>query len=470
MSVLKTYRPGALSALFSQGASALGGFLAFLFLANMLSKDDLGAYSFAFNVMILLSILATLGLDRALLLRLSRDGDPGHQKRGLRLLFQILERSSAASIVFIVAVWAIATPLSEFMGSQVAHWWLSALAPVILPMAVLLLLRVWFQANHRFAIFSAMPGIVDFLRAMFIGVAFVAATGKLGVALAVFAGFCVPLVALLLLTRGAEWIEDTRLESGDVSRGIVYAFQRISEAGFSLFDVILIGLVASDATTAEFALAARLAVLADAGRQAVFPTFMPRVRRYHMAGERAEIAREFGWVRLLSLLAALGVAILLIVFGPAILLLFGGYEAAYEPLILIVAGYVVTGASGPHLGYLTMTGEVRLPALIRLGGLIVTAVGIVFTVPIMGALGAGFAILVGLLAVNSAALAALWAKTGFIGVSGPVHGLTLIAVMALCAVALHWISPMIGATMILVVVIMVEELEYGVILRLLHRS
>ncbi len=470
MSVLKTYRPGALSAVFSQGASALGGFMAFLFLANMLTKDDFGAYSFAFNVMILLSILATLGLDRALLLYLSRQGDPARPKRGLCLLLAALGLSSIAALCFMPLIWVVAAPLAQAKGSDVMQWWLVALAPVILPMAVLLILRAWFQANHRFAVAAAMPGVADFLRALLIGLAFVVAAAKLGVALAVFAAFALPALALLLVARGAKRDRDCGLERGDVSRGIIYSFQRITEAGLNLFDVIIIGLVASDAITAEFALAARLAALADTGRQAVTPTFLPRARLHHVSGDQAKLGSEYRWVRLLSLLSALTVALVMILFGPAILSLFGGYEAAFEPLVLLTGGYVVTAACGPHFGYLTMTGEVRLPALIRVGGLMLTAVGIVLAVPAMGALGAGFAILFALVAVNCAALAALWGKTGFMGVSGRVHGLTLIAVLALCAVALGWIHPSLGAVVVLGVALGVEEIEYGALWKVLGRK
>ena len=470
MSVLKTYRPGAVSAVFSQAASALGGFMAFLFLANMLSKDDFGAYSFAFNVMLLLSILATLGLDRALLLHLSRRGDPAGPKRGLRLLLAAVGLSSVAALSFMPLIWVLAVPLGQAKGSDVVHWWLSALAPVILPMAVLLILRAWLQANHRFAVAAAMPGVADFLRALFIGLAFVFLAGKPGVALAVFAAFALPTLALVLLVPGAARDRECRLERGDVSRGVVYAFQRITESGLNLFDVIIIGLVASDAITAEFALAARLAALADTGRLAVTPTFLPRARLHHVSGDQAALGSEYRWVRLLSLLSALAVAVVMLLFGPAILSLFGGYDAAFQPLLLLVAGYVVTAACGPHFGYLTMTGEVRLPALIRVGGLILTGVGVAVAVPVMGALGAGFAILLALVAVNGAALAALWLKTTFPGGSVRVHGLTLIAVLVLCAVALGGISPLLGAVVVLGVALGIEETEYGAVRRVLRRK
>ncbi|MDV4144319.1 lipopolysaccharide biosynthesis protein [Shimia sp. FJ5] len=459
MSVLKTYRPGALSALFSQGASALGGFLAFLFLANMLSKDDFGAYSFAFNVMILFSILATLGFDRTLLLHLSRDGDPRQPMRGSGLLLRTLGGSALASVGFMALIWGVSTPLAQAMQSEVVQWWLAALAPVVLPMAALLLLRAWFQANHRFAIAAAMPGVADFLRAMLIGVAFVAATGKIGVALAVVAAFTFPMVALMLGARNAQRSSGYRLTREDLSRGIIYAFQRITEAGQNLFDVIIIGLVASDATTAEFALAARLAVLTDIGRQAVHPTFLPRARLHLTTGDQTKIRSEYDWVRFLSLLGALAVAVFMLMFGPMILMLFGGYEAAFGPLVLMVGGYVVTAAGGPHLGFLTMTGEVRLPALIRVGGVVLTAIGIVIAVPQIGALGAGFAILLALIAVNIAALAALWWMTGFNGVSLRVLGFALVAVLTLCAVALDWMAPIFGGMVVVVVGLCLAESE-----------
>lgn len=470
MTILRLYTPGAIGAIGSQAASAAGGFAALLFLTNMLTKEDFGAYSFAFSVMILLSIVGTLGLDRSLLLKLAGQGDPRGQKRGGRLLLAALGLSALAAGSLVVLVWTGSSPLARAMDSDITEWWLNALALVILPMSALLILRAWFQANHRFAVSAAMPGAADLLRALLIGLAFVLGAGKAGVAGAVVAAFSLPAIALLVAARHSRRGSEHRVDGQDLSRGLVYMFQRVSEAGSSLIDLIIIGLIATETTTAEFAVAVRLASLADTGRLAVAPTFVPRARHNFASGNRDRLLAEFRMARLLALLVASLVGLVMLALGPAILSIFGGFGSAYGPLLVVTAGVLVTAASGPHIGYLTVTGEVHLPAVIRGTALILTAAGLVLVVPATGAFGAAFVILSIHLAVNASLLAALWLRTGFRGFSATVHGLTAISVGALCATALGWVGPWIACMILLAVALGVEETEYGVLRRALARA
>lgn len=432
---LKTYTPGAISVLASQGASAIGGFVALFCLTNMLSKDDFGAYSFVFSLLIVLSTLGTLGLDRALLLKLAGEGGGDRRFRGRNLLMAALRICLPVSAGLALLLVLVAEPLASAMGSSVALWWLQALAVAIVPMTALVILKSWFQANHRISVSAVMPGVVDAIRALVVVLAFWAMAGKLGVAVAVMAGCTLPVLWLFAWSRGAAPDGPTRVDSRDLARGSVYALQRISETGFNQIDLILIGLVATDAVTAEFAVAARLAALADIGRMAITPTFLPRARLYLKDGNASGLADEYRMSQALALLVALAACFVMLVAGPTILSLFGSFGAAYAPLLILSAAFLAGAAAGPHLPYLTMTGTVQWPALIRLGALFVSGVGLVVVVPQWGAVGAAWVILGVSGLMHGAALFALWAKTGFWGLGGLLLLAAAIAVAGILAVA-----------------------------------
>ncbi|MEL7461144.1 MAG: lipopolysaccharide biosynthesis protein [Pseudomonadota bacterium] len=432
---LKTYTPGALGVLAAQAASALGGFVALYCLTNMLTKDDFGAYSFVFSVLIVLATLATLGLDRTLLLKLAGEGKGADGFRGRTLLMAALSVSGPVSCVIALGLWLTAAPLADAMGSDVADWWLRALAVAIVPMSALMLLRAWFQANHRVVVSAVLPGVVDVVRAVLIVVAFLAVAGKPGVALAVMGGVALPVLALFIWSRRGWAQGRDRIGRRDVSHGIVYAFQRISETGFNQIDLILVGLLATDAVTADFAVAARLAALVDTGRRAIVPTFLPRARLNLAEGKTGRLAEEYRMSQALAALAGVSACLVLVVAGPGILALFGSFEAAYLPLVLLSAAFLIGAAAGPHLPYLTMTGAVQWPALIRLGALLASALGLVIVVPDNGAIGAAWVVLGVSCLMHGAALLTLRAATGFWGMAAPLAGTVGGAVAGLVALA-----------------------------------
>ncbi|MEO1238266.1 MAG: oligosaccharide flippase family protein [Pseudomonadota bacterium] len=409
----KTYSPGALGVIGSQAVNALAGFVALYCLTNMLSKDDFGAYSFVFSVIIVLSTLATLGLDRTLLLGLASEGDGSTRFMGRSLLLAALGRSLPLAALCALGVWWLAKPLAGAMGSDVAEWWLRALAVAILPMTALSLMRSWFQANHRVLVAAITPGLVNAVRTAFVVLAFFVAAGKPGVALAMIAGASVPAVALLVWSLTASRAGPSRIEGRDMSRGVVYALQRVSETGFNQIDLIFIGMVATDAVTAEFAVAARLAGLSDLGRMAIAPTFLPRARLHLASGAFSQLAAEYRLSQTIATVVALAACLVIMVAGPYVLGLFGGFEGAFVPLLILCATFLLGAMAGPHLPYLTMTGAVIWPALIRLGALGVSAVGLITLVPDTGAVGAAWVIIVAAALMHGAALCTLFLKTGF---------------------------------------------------------
>ena len=248
---------------------------------------------------------------------------------------------------------------------------------------------------------------------------------------------------------------------GDIPRGLAFTFQKITDSGLNLIDIVAIGLVAADVVVAEYAIAVRFAGLCDIGRLALIPTFTPRVRR-HLANRASEsAAREYHFGRLIAFSAACSVAGVLAFVGQDLLSFFGGYQSAYGPMLVLAAGYVVNTGAGMHASYLAMTGEVRLPALIRVGGITVSIVGLTILTPAIGAVGAAFAILVSLLFMNAASLVVLWRRTRFVGLSLPVFLVVGGAAAVLCAGGIGLIAAPYVTVLLFGAVIAIVELEFG---------
>lgn len=442
----KPYSSGAIAAIASQVGSGFAGLASLFFLTQILSKEDFGGYAFSVNLLILLSIVATLGLDRTLLLGIAGLNRDGSLLQGGALFRGTMHLAGAAALFLALLIWVFSGYIESAIGFSTAQWWIGALSIAIVPLTLSTLIRSWYQANHRVAASAAMPGVSDIVRAGLIGAVFFLEMGRQAVAAAFIVSAMVPFVVLLIMARGKTSFGENTLLAQDVPRGLAFVLQRISDSGMNLIDIVVVGLVASDVVTAEYAIAARLAALCDLGRIAVVPTFTPRVRRHVTDRDQVKLTKEYRMARLTALAVALAASAVLALFGRPVLLFFGDFGDAFGPMMVLAAGYVVGSGAGLHGIYLAMTGEVRLSALIRSVGLVTSIVSLAVLTPVFGAIGSAFAVLFVLALVNGASLAVLWWRTGSAGMS--VSGLALVVVCSalLCAAGLDLIGGPIVAT------------------------
>jgi O-antigen/teichoic acid export membrane protein len=160
-------------------------------------------------------------------------------------------------------------------------------------------------------------------------------------------------------------------------------------------DILLMGLIASSADIAAYAVAIRFALTVALAASAVGTVMMPHfVERLVdlRQGRRDEVqalvrssARTAFYV---CLIALAGFAI----FGPLILKLFGPhYGRAYAPLVILATGQAICALVGPALGVATLAGEPRIAIVSLVTGIIVNAGLNVWLVPLHGANGAAIA-------------------------------------------------------------------------------
>jgi O-antigen/teichoic acid export membrane protein len=439
------YRAGMSSVVLGAAASAAAGIASLWLLNRLLGKDDFGGYAFAMNAVFLFAIVATLGLDRAVLLRVAGLAGPRGPLRGTAMARQAATAVSLASLGVILLFLLASAAIPSASG-----FWMGALAVVILPVALTGLLRAWLQANHRTPEAAILSAIADVARAALLGLAFLMAAGRDGVIAAVILGACTPLAVTALRVRSSE---RRRLPKGlsrsDVAAGILLMLQNLSVAGMRYIDLFLLGLLTTGAITADYAVAGRLAAMADLGRLSLKSTFTPRVRRHLRDGDREAIAREFHALRLAAFAFAMLVAAVFAVFGLPILEFFGPYASAYGPLLLLAAVAVLAAGTGMHSSYLVMSGEVAWSAGLRVGSLACLAVAIAMAAPRHGALGAAFAMLAVQGVVNVLAVMLLRRRAGFAAVRPAAAALVALSVAALSLGALGLLHPLaVGAALL----------------------
>lgn len=410
-----SYLAGALAVGFSKIASAGAGLAGLWFLTQILSRAEFGGYAFAMSVVMLLSLFGTFGFERVLMLRIAGSPPRPGTLRGTGLLRKTMVLGLGLSLLLAAGLWAAAEPIVALGALPEATFWLGALAIAIVPMTISALMQVWFTANHRVAEAVGLSGLVDATRASFLGLVFLAGGAPAHVAAAVAAAACLPLVVLSLRARGDRRRAPHRLAASDFSYGLMFLVQRVSVQGMRQLDLVLMGFLALSTATADYAVAARIAALCDIGRLSLKPTFTPRVRRYLSLGQPERARGEYHSARLIGMMVAMAGAAAFAAVGPILLGLFGNYQGAYAPLVVLAAGYIVNAGTGMHASYLAMSGEVLLSALLRATGLGLFVAMFVWLVPQHGALGAAFGLLVTIITINAASLWLLYWRTGFNG-------------------------------------------------------
>jgi O-antigen/teichoic acid export membrane protein len=176
-------------------------------------------------------------------------------------------------------------------------------------------------------------------------------------------------------------------------------------------DILLMGLIASPAEVAAYAVAVRFAQTVVVAASAVGAVMAPHlVERLEdlLSGRREEVqvlirstARTALYV---SLIALVGFALL----GPLFLKLFGAhYTKAYVPLVILSSGQVLCALTGPAAAVATFSGQPRIAITALVSGIVVNATLNLLLVPTLGANGAALATASGMICASIVA----WART-----------------------------------------------------------
>ena len=159
------YLVGAVGLLGSKIVGAIAGFGSLWLLTQMLTKEQLGGYAFAMSIAVLGSVVGTIGLNRALLLRISQ-----LRQRSVLMGSGLALRTGLAAIfagcVLTAVIILVVVPLPH-LNDIGAQEWLPVVSFVV-PFAVAgVLASVWFQANHRVFEATVANGLPDLFRFLF---------------------------------------------------------------------------------------------------------------------------------------------------------------------------------------------------------------------------------------------------------------------------------------------------------------
>ena len=392
--------------------------------ARLLTRDDFGSYSLAVSIFTTLALVTQLGIPHSLLRRASAAisaGQDGATRNEVVSAFVI------GTVAAVVVAGAFALPVGrEALHAIFTRAGVAALAALIgLRVGVRILENIAPEALRAFRDFfrvSLYDGLlanflfVVVLAVVLVGDLQVSAADVLAISLATAAAAFVP----------AAWAIHTRLRGlGHVPLRLHNPVEpamwmaTIGRAVLAQLDLLLVGILATSAQVATYAVPFRLALFVGFPLILVNQVVPPLIASWHSGQGEERLERTLRGTAGLAFLGSVGVALVFIVAGkPLIHLLFGHkYVVGWGVLCILSLGQVAQTYLGSCGFALMMTGNQRVYAWILTVSTVVTAGLDVIGWHLWGLEGVALATAASLTLQNVVQAAVLHRLTGFSSVA-----------------------------------------------------
>ena len=398
---------GAVALVIKVSAAGLS-FLMFLLLARAMTPEDFGVFGFGFSLAVTLSVVGSFG-RRILVLRYipayASDGDEARLTGVVRESYALVTAGCATLGLLVAAAAALLPGVENRAALAAAGLLVLAVGLAELQASVMRAVAgIGLALAPRDIVWRLSVGLI----CLVLGAASIgplsAATWQLVVAAVLLAivlaqGLMHPRTrpqALLLDRARRERSEWRRVSLGLWGSSVVTALG--TGAG-----VLVVGTTLSSVETGAFFAALRLAMLLDLLVVAAHMIAAPLVSRLWHQGERARVQRVYALVAAAATPAAALFLSAYALFGDDVLALFAPeYTSAWPVLLLLALGYFAKAAAGPAPLLLQFGGHERTHMWIVTATTLATLGLLLVLTPLFGAIGAGLATAVGMIATAAA--------------------------------------------------------------------
>ena len=387
-----------------------------VFLARLLRISGYGSYNLGFNAVILLQSLALVGLDQVVLRygAIYRTRERGGLVKGT--LLASLAVGVAASMIVSASLWIASPAIATYLFRDPNLAPTLQIFSVALPFYVVARITGSFAQSHhdifRMTLIQqiSQPGLnLVFVAALFLLRANLQWTAKVFAASTAFSA----LVGVYSIRSVfPEFFSSLRAEfhfSELLRYSLTLSAIAILYQLFWRTPSLLLGHLASASEVGLFSAAATLASPPGFISLIFAQPFMPMMVDLHERGNLTELDALYRTVtRWTSMVVIPGFGFL-VLFRKQILTLFGrDFRGAGDILILMGLAWMIYYAKGPVAALLDMTGRQAVD-LANLAGVLILSVGLgLWWIPRAGALGAGWAVAIAIVAWSIAESIEAW--------------------------------------------------------------
>ena len=422
---LRSVARGGVLNLVGAAVSTLAGLVLTVAVARLVPQATAGVYFSVTALFVVLAMVGRLGSGTGLVYFTSRMRSL-RRYADIRVYTRIATRPALVVSVAVAVVLLVCAPwLARLVASghtALATSYIRQVA-VFLPFAILADL---FHAVSRGYGTMRPTTVIDKVGRPLLQITLVVAAGVLGNGL-LAGGWAAPYLPAALLSvwwlarlRGRDPQHDAvpsrparELRREYWSYALPRAFAGIAQVALQRLDIILVGAIRGPVDAAVYAAATRFLVVGQLANQAISMAVQPRIAGLLAVDDRQRTNEVYRTSTAWLVLMAWPLYLLVAVFAPQVLLLFGhGYAAGRTVMLVLAASMLVATACGMVDVMLTMAGRTRW-SLANVGTALVVNVGLnLLLIPRFGITGAAIAWAVAILVTNVVPLAQVWHAYG----------------------------------------------------------
>jgi O-antigen/teichoic acid export membrane protein len=368
------------------------------FLARLLTKTEFGAYLTSFTLVIVGSLIAQLGLDRAVVRLVSQSLATERAGRA-RLTIRRTMRIGAPAAIAAGAVLMLLGPsfARNVLDSDLVAAGIPLTAGWLVAYSIQSLIVESFRGLQDFRRATVYDTIlVDIAMATTFGAMWVLGTRDVGLltVLSIVGGITaiMTVVAGLSLRLRVKTIDgEGTLERGEILQ-IAWPSMLTNVASYFLstgIDVLILGAFRSQAQVAVYGAATRLVILVATPLWILRGVLPPMISELHAQGRTKDLERTLRAGATLAGFPSLIVLVIFLLFGgPVMGIAFGhGYESGATVLGILAVGRMIAVWSGASGVTLLMTGHQKPMMYITLCTGVAAVAGEILVAPHFGAVG-----------------------------------------------------------------------------------
>jgi O-antigen/teichoic acid export membrane protein len=386
-------------------------FILSLILARLLETKGFGIYTYAISWLTILSIPATLGLDKLLIREISKflvRSDWGLLKGILSWAnLTVLLTSVGFAIIACLVAWFIYYP-----SNSITVWaiWLALAA---LPIYSLVNIRMGAMKGFNIVVISMMPELLIPLIQVFFAipvwsllkgnsnnVLWILGIRLIAIALSFILGAILLYRAIPLQVKRTLASYQT---SAWLKSSLPFMFLGATEIINTQGDILMLGAIKGVEVVGIYGVVSKISTLVIFIQGAANNALGPTIARFYAENKTAKLRQLVIKSTRMVLLVSLVFCVFLIVAGKLLLSLFGSdFVTGYESLVILTLGQFIGAAIGPVGLILNMTGYERFAAISIGFSAILNVILNAILIPKFGINGAAFATAASITVVNIA--------------------------------------------------------------------
>ena len=296
-------------------------------------------------------------------------------------------------------LYALSAPLAGWMDKPEALLWFQYLGSFIPFQVLMILLGSLYRARQRVpTMIFFQEFLPSFVRFTGLGVMWTLGIDPFHIVSIYILSYLIPFAILYAQAPLMPRFDVRVFTLWDVRYALQSMVSQVVNKSSRNIIIVVLGVVGSAALTAEYTIASRIAQLLNLPKQAIAQLQVPRFRNFLKNKDLHSLKNEYDTARIVMFLATLFGVLGILVLGETLLGAFGDYAIATPILMVLAIGSLIHAAFGIVGGYIIMAGYAGWGLFWNSVSLIVLCIATTLFVPVMGGVGAAWAMVLSIFA------------------------------------------------------------------------